>query len=61
MKNKTTLKDFLTSYLFAFVWCAIVVWEINPADWSETTRLIWMILGFVVFAMVHKERLNDEQ
>ena len=54
-------KDFITSYAFVYIWCAVVAWDVNPAEWSETTRLIWMILGFIVFAMVHKERLNDEQ
>lgn len=54
-------KDFFVAYFFVYVWCAIVAWDINPAEWSETTRLVWMIVGFVVFAMVHNERKKDEQ
>jgi len=54
-------KDFFTAYAFTYVWCAIVAWDINPAEWTETTRFVWMIMGFVIFAMVHNERKKDEQ
>ena len=54
-------KDLITAYIVAYFWCMIIAWDVNPAEWTETMRMAWMILGFVVFAMVHKERLNDEQ
>jgi hypothetical protein len=54
-------KDFLVAYAFVYVWCAIVAWDMNPAEWSEITRLVWMIMGFVVFSMVHNERKKNEQ
>jgi len=61
MKNKTTLKDFLTSYTFVYFWCAIIAWDLNPAEWTETMRLAWMIVGFVMFALAHNERSKNEQ
>ena len=61
MKNKNTLKDFFTSYVFVYVWCAIIAWDLNPAEWTETMRLAWMIVGFVMFALAHNERSKDEQ
>lgn len=54
-------KDFITSYAFVYIWCAVVAWDVNPAEWTETMRMVWMILGFFVFAMVHNQRNNDEQ
>lgn len=54
-------KDFLTSYLFVYVWCAVVAWDLSPANWSDTMRFVWMLLGFFIFAMVQGERKRDEQ
>lgn len=56
-----TWKDFLSAYLFVFLSCSAVAWDINPANWSDTMRLIWMLLGFVVFSFVQGERKRDEQ
>lgn len=53
-------KDFLSSYFFVYMSCAGVAWDFNPANWSDTMRLIWMLLGFVVFAMVHGERNKSD-
>jgi hypothetical protein len=54
-------QDFITAYVFVYFWCMIVAWDFNPAEWTETMRMVWMILGFVVFAMVHNERKKNEQ
>jgi hypothetical protein len=54
-------KDFITAYVFVYFWCMIVAWEIDPSEWTENMRLVWMILGFFVFAMVHNERKKNEQ
>lgn len=57
----TTWKDFFSAYLFVFLSCSAVAWDINPANWSDSMRLIWMLLGFLVFAIVHSERNKSEQ
>lgn len=56
-----TWQDFFTAYFFVYFWCMIITWDVNPADWTETMRMIWMILGFIVFAVVHNERKKNEQ
>jgi len=54
-------KDFITSYFFAYFWCMIVAWNFNPSEWTETLRIVWMFLGFIVFTVVHNERNKNEQ